>query len=594
MIDDGRYVPEGSVLEADACIIGAGPAGLTLAQELGERGLVVILLEAGGIGAEPAAGALFRPDADPDPGPDLYPDIGSLRDAGIGGTARKWCIEIDGRTWVRMARLDALDYQTRDWLPYSGWPIDEDILAPYLSRALRRAGGGSASFDPAAWAEGHPGGFHFTDGSIEAGLFLFTPQDAFTRDARGVIEARPNVRCLTMSCAVALETGPGADAVSAVRVRCLGSGGFRVRASEVIMAQGGFEVPRLLLASNEVAPAGLGNAHGHVGRFLMDHQIVDAGTLRTPGGGMPWGAGAYDLQQRGPIHGLPSFRLAADLRGREALLSATTLLLPRARHSLARRLQRPFGRGVTWRSPARQAMRELRSGTRAPAASAGSTGPAVSTRPLERLRWLERLQLLGRVARGVDDVLYHHTRYRRPFRPAFDIDHGGWSALANQESRFDGLDVYLLCEQAPDPDNRITLGAQRDALGVPRARVRFRWNAIDQRSAARTQELLAAALARAGIGELRYERRDGVALVTQMSTHHPAGTTRMSASPRDGVVDPECRVHGIRNLHVASSAVFPTTGCANPTLTIMALAIRIADTIAARLRHCGAEHSLGR
>jgi len=181
-------------------------------------------------------------------------------------------------------------------------------------------------------------------------------------------------------------------------------------------------------------------------------------------------------------------------------------------------------------------------------------------------------------------VLYHHTRYRRAFRPAFDIDHGGWSMLADPAARFDGLDVFLLCEQAPDPDNRVTLGTERDALGVPRLRVRFRWNPIDQRSAARSQELLAAALAGAGIGELRYQRRDGIALVTQMSTHHPAGTARMAASPREGVVDPECRVHGVRNLHVASSAVFPTAGHANPTLTILALAIRVADAVADALR----------
>src|SRR5690606_5384338 len=133
-------------------------------------------------------------------------------------------------------------------------------------------------------------------------------------------------------------------------------------------------------------------------------------------------------------------------------------------------------------------------------------------------------------------------------------------------------------------DNRITLGTERDALGVPRARVRFRWNAFDQRSAARSQQLLAPALARAGIGASCYEHRDRLALVTQMSTHHPAGTARMSASARDGVVDSHCRVHGVRNLHVASSAVFPTAGHANPTLTIMALAIRIADTISAQLR----------
>lgn len=570
MIDDGRGVPAGSVLDADVCIVGAGPAGLTLAMELGERGLDVVLLEAGELGPGSSGRELFASEPDPDPGPDLYPGIAGLRGSGFGGTARHWCIEIEGRTWARLALLDPIDYRARHWLPHSGWPIDETTLAPYIARAMKRMGCPQGRFDPAAWSRAGPAGFRFAD-DVEPGLFLFAPQDAFTGEARQAIEAARNLRCLVNSCAVALETGPQADAVTAIRVRCPGGGEFRVRAREVVLAQGGFEVPRLLLASNEVVAAGLGNAHGHVGRFLMDHQIIDAGTLRAPGldGGLPSGAGAYDIRRIDGAWGLPTFGLAPQLRDREGLLSAAVLLLPRPRRSLRRRIQRPFGRGVTWRSPARHALHELRAALR-------GSGPALGA--------ADRLRRMGRIAGGLDDVLFHHTRYRRAFRPAFDIDHGGWSEAKDWRSRFDGLDVFLLCEQAPDPDNRITLGRERDALGVPRPRVRFRWNAIDQRSAGRSIELLAAGLSRAGIGELRSERRDGVALVTQMSTHHPAGTARMSASPRDGVVDPQCRVHGIRNLYVASSAVFPTAGHANPTLTIVALAIRVADTVARRLR----------
>src|SRR5690606_19423663 len=318
---------------------------------------------------------------------------GSLRDAGFGGTARQWCIEIDGRTWVRLARLDALDFRARAWLPHSGWPIDDETLAPYLARALRRAGCGAVYFDPHAVGAGQHPGFRFADEPIEPGVFLFAPQDAFTRDARLAIEASTDVRCLTMSCAVALETGPRADAVDAVRVRCVGGGGFRVRAAQVILAQGGFEVPRLLLASNAVAAAGLGNAHGLVGRFLMDHQIVDAGTLRAPGGGLPAGAGDYDLQRSGATHYLRSFRLAAALREREELLSTTTLLLPRPRRSLQRRIQRPFGRSVSWRSPARLALHELRGATRRDQARPvarrdRATGPARPRRRRPRRRAL--------------------------------------------------------------------------------------------------------------------------------------------------------------------------------------------------------------
>src|SRR5690606_36917636 len=113
-------------------------------------------------------------EPDSDPGFDLYPDTAGLRGSGIGGTARQWCIEIDGRTWVRLALLDPIDYRVRDWLPYSGWPIDANDLAPYLSRALRRAGCAQASFEPAALAQGQQDGFRFAaGGGIEPGLFLF-------------------------------------------------------------------------------------------------------------------------------------------------------------------------------------------------------------------------------------------------------------------------------------------------------------------------------------------------------------------------------------------------------------------------------------
>lgn len=136
-----------------------------------------------------------------------------------------------------------------------------------------------------------------------------------------------------------------------------------------------------------------------------------------------------------------------------------------------------------------------------------------------------------------------------------------------------------MCEQSPDRENRITLSHTHDATGMPLLKVHFRWNELDIQSALRTQEIMRDEFRRSEVGELQIERRDNYPLLAQMSAHHPAGTTRMSLGPSSGVVNGACKVHGVGNLFVASSAVFPTSGHAPPTLTIIALTLRVCDRI---------------
>jgi choline dehydrogenase-like flavoprotein len=150
---------------------------------------------------------------------------------------------------------------------------------------------------------------------------------------------------------------------------------------------------------------------------------------------------------------------------------------------------------------------------------------------------------------------------------------GGWSSDPRRASRFDRFDVVQIAEQAPDPDNRVELGEQRDPYGRRVANLHWSWSAEDAARARRAAELLAAALTQTGIGDLRLT--DGLPLANL--SHHLMGTTRMHVSPRHGVVDANCRVFGLENLYVAGSSVFPTGGYANPTLTIIALAARLAD-----------------
>jgi choline dehydrogenase-like flavoprotein len=243
------------------------------------------------------------------------------------------------------------------------------------------------------------------------------------------------------------------------------------------------------------------------------------------------------------------------------MLNNTLMLIPRPPRSAATAIQHLYGRETTIRTPAVRSAIELRRSIVARRAPAGLG------------------RHLANIVRGADDLLFFKTRSGPFFQPRYTIDDSGWFQEPHRDTRFRSFDAFQLCEQAPDPDNRITLTRARDTLGVPKPRVRFRWGELDRDSICRAQEIYRSELAAAGIGQLRYQRRDGYPLVRQISTHHPAGTTRMAAEARHGVVDATCRVHGTRNLYVASSSVFPTSGFATPTLTIMALAIRVADTV---------------
>jgi choline dehydrogenase-like flavoprotein len=136
--------------------------------------------------------------------------------------------------------------------------------------------------------------------------------------------------------------------------------------------------------------------------------------------------------------------------------------------------------------------------------------------------------------------------------------------------------LYLRCEQAPNPDSRVRLGEKRDALGLRMTRLDWRLTDIDHQSAARAVALLSAELGRLGLGAARVEPPEDRLFDPALGGPHQLGTLRMSVDASRGVVDADCRVHGMENLFVAGAAVFPTSGYANPTLTIVALALRLA------------------
>jgi choline dehydrogenase-like flavoprotein len=191
------------------------------------------------------------------------------------------------------------------------------------------------------------------------------------------------------------------------------------------------------------------------------------------------------------------------------------------------------------------------------------------------------LQHVSNVVTGLDEIAiatYHSlAKTPQPFWP--NLSTGGWSQLPRKDRIYDVFEVLHQTEQAPHPDNRVVLGEELDKLGRRKARMQTRWRDADIDSIRRSQTVFAQEIARAGLGRYEVELNGELPVIAHEGTSHHMGTTRMDVDPKQGIVDENCRVHSVSNLYIASSSVFPTGGYANPTLTIVALATRLADRV---------------
>ena len=515
-------------LAADVAVIGAGAAGITLTRRLLAQGLSVILLESGGIDYEPAT-------ADLNDGPILGEDYYELRDARLrffGGTTAIW--------GGRCAELAPIDFQKRDWVPHSGWPIGHGDVAPYYAQARAAFGLAPEAPTPALLGDMLPA---FSPRELDVPMWSFDAmfdRFSFKRSADVV----GHVRCTVVTHATVREivAAPSAEGVDRLAVTSLSGHTLDVRARRYVLAAGGIENPRLLLASRSVRPRGLGNDRDQVGRYFMEHPHARGG--RVVDGGAWALLAAFQKREVAAGTVAPLLTPSAGLQAREGLLNTSlTIAGRRPAHGREALLMRAYQRAKHNSAPTR-------------------TG---------RTLWKTTKQVVGRAQRLVD-----------PLRP--------WAL-----NRLGQLDVALVvrAEQAPNPDSRVTLAADSDALGVPRAALDWRMSPLDVTSVAGLVAALGRETERLGLGRVepaawlsdpsRRWQSDPLISVHALGGYHHIGTTRMSDDPRTGVTDRDGRVHGIDNLYVAGSSLFPTSGWANPTLTIAALALRQADHIAAAL-----------
>ena len=501
---DARSLSDGETLTTTVCVVGAGAAGISLAAELAGSDVDVLLLESGGYENDGSTIGLYRGT---NVGRSYFP-LESCRLRYFGGTTNHWagvCRE-----------LDPIDFELREGIPWTGWPIDGRELDPYYERGWKLCELGPRP----ARLDAHP----FGSPLLETQPIHFSPPTRFGSAYRSVLEEATNVRVALHANAVEIEPARDAERVARIHFATLEGRRFHVEAKYFVLALGGLETPRLMLASRSVRNAGVGNHHDLVGRFFMEHPHVNVGQ---------WLLTGSDLHR--PIYDWP------DPNG---------------------------GYGGAHMGLVTLSEKALRS-----EGLVGWTTELKLTSPSEESPGFQSLRALIRTYRKGGD-----PDYGAHLRVILD-DLGGtgsglWEQLSGQiwDPRYE---LRIRSEQVPNPDSRVMLGDELDELGMPRIALDWRLEERDLRTIHRGLEILATEVGRLGWGRVQLPEPEDEAWQEQIhGGWHHMGTTRMAADEKQGVVDRDCRVHGLGNLFVAGSSVFPTGGWANPTLTLVALAVR--------------------
>jgi choline dehydrogenase-like flavoprotein len=558
MLIDSHDLAEDHVIKTDVCIIGSGPSGITLARELAKSSSHVTLLESGGLSQDFAIQDLSIGHTI---GDEFLP-LQSTRNRQFGGNSNIWSIKLDrleNRNWqmgVRYVPLDTIDFQKRDWVPYSGWPIGREDLFPYYEKAHEVAHSGPFTYESDAWSDSHVKPIEWAGNNFTSKTYQFGPRHVFHQDYLEELRHNQKADIYLYATAVELELRPNSQVIE--RVRCTNSTGknYWVEARLFVVTTGGIETAKLMLASNQSQPAGIGNENDLVGRFFMDHVLLDIGSLYPASVKLFAQSAFYDKRQVNGYSVMGHLAVKDQAMAQHHLMNSTIVLFPRP---------------------------NLRQ-TKAMVALKDLIEQGYLKKPLPQY-WPLMAQKLLQVAGGLDHIAtaaYLGKRYDQSLWPGFG--RGGWAEQPHTHHRFERFEVLLQTEQAPDPANRVVLSQDRDALGIPRAELHWRWGQVNIDSARHIQDLFGDAVEKTGLGRFAAARRDGQPyLPGPAGMAHHMGTTRMSATPQTGVVNSDCRVHSVPNLYIASSSVFPTGGYANPTLTILALSLRLADHLKQQL-----------
>jgi choline dehydrogenase-like flavoprotein len=530
-VEDLCNLQDGLELHTELCIVGSGPAGLTIASEFIGTEIQTLVLESGGMATDPVTDRLSEVESVGQP---RIMEQHLVRNRVFGGTSHSWT--------GRCAPLDEIDFAARPWVPFSGWPMTRRDIDPFIDRASGYLGIGPSTYDERlSETEGCPIPPSKIDRSLLRHCFwqfssdVRRPLDYMRFGPAFLQKTADNVRVLLRATVSQIMTNPNGSQVLGLEVSTPSGKRITIRPRAVVLCAGGIENARILLYSDRVFRPGVGNHHGMVGRFLMDHprctlaefQPNDTSEVRNY-------YGLFRLGKTGVRNAfVQGITLSPEVQKRDGLLNCAAWLTE------DRAPDDPW-----------DAAKRLLSGDRArPGVDVWSivSQPRVITRGIR-----------DRVVRGRG--LPHKLRR---------------------------LVLDCIVEQRPDPDSRLSLSDRKDGLGLPIARLDWRISDQERQTVATFGNLICGEFQRIGLAKPKladWAQRWQLEDSRFVDVCHPTGTTRMASDARSGVVDTDCKVHGTDALYVAGSSVFPTTGHANPTLMIVALAIRLADRLKQTLR----------
>jgi choline dehydrogenase-like flavoprotein len=544
MLVDSRLMPADAAIDTDICIVGGGVAGMTLARELAGHPFRVCILESGGLELDDRTQSLAAGESVGFP----YFPLQTAYGRAFGGSSNRWHIDIGGDTGVRFRPLDPIDFEARACVPYSGWPFTKKHLDPYYERAQVLAKLLPATYEAKDWSGPERLPLPLASECVQTIIYKFPRRDTFSKDLRQTVMQAENLTVYLHANATGIETDSTGERAVAVTAACLDGPRLSVKANVIVLATNGLEAPRLLLLSNQRQASGLGNQHDLVGRFFMEHLHFWSGVFVPSRSEVFAQAALYNsVHHVNGVAVIGKLALNEKVLREEQLLNQNIQLFPH---------------------------RQLKPASYPPTSSKGVnsfralTGSPCSGREQPRVRHIQNVirdpgNVLGMVGRRFGKITDALGRGRDSF------------ILAN------------MVEQIPNPNSRVMLGTSLDPFGRPRVRLDWKVNAVELQSAVRTQQILDAELRKAGLGRVIRQLKDETPPPDLEGGYHQMGTTRMHVDPHKGVVDEHCRVHGLKNLFISGPSVFPTGGYANPTLTVVALAMRLADHLKREMASAG-------
>ncbi|GAB5554551.1 MAG: GMC family oxidoreductase [Saprospiraceae bacterium] len=507
---DARNLTNNSVIEGDICIVGAGAAGISMALDWMDTPYKVILLEGGGFEYDEKVQELF---AGKTTGQKYFP-LKASRLHYFGGTTGHWA--------GMCSTFDPIDFQKRDWVPNSGWPITKKDLDPFYEKANKVLKLGPYDYSYDYWNQELPNltPLPLDEKVIWNKMWQFTVA-AYNRLYRETIINAKNIHLYTYANAVNIKANESVSEITEIVVKNYAGKTHTVKAKHFILACGTIQNARMLLASNSQAARGLGNDNDLVGRYFQEHLEVASAELWLA---KPFPTDLYSWQY-GVTKASAELAFTPEIQAKEKILNGTASLQPL---SVAKH-QKP--RMETWQDGD-------------PRKSAENTFN----------QWGEAAEKAKKEKGNIERAYQLNTRI----------------------------------EQAPNPNSRVTLGTEKDELGVPRANLHWELTALDKHSVRKMYQILGQQIGIAGIGRVKLleflqDLNDDTFPDSTNGGWHHMGTTRMADDPKQGVVDANCQVHGIANLYVAGAACYATSGAPNPTLTLTALSLRLSDYLKTKL-----------